>query len=245
MKFHTLATLLSFAASIAGAFAQQTPSLFPYEPAQLLGVLPAAPAEWKVLRSDAEVTLGEWLETKATRTFQSPPSTAGAADGSANPGLPGEIEINVTDTAGFAPALAAFANFAPVKNGNFEKKLFGTLPAIVITGDNGRQFVQVLVGSRYLVSLTLTNLPRHRAEDWLRTFHFETLPPASKTPTSQPREFRLSHLDELQSKNNRSYVVSTTNARRVDAFLKTLPAAAPEPAVAESGANSPPGSGQR
>jgi hypothetical protein len=146
---------------------------------------------------------------------------------------PGEIELSVVDTAGFAPSLAAFANFAPGKNGTLEKKLIGTLPAIVIANQDGRQFVQVLVASRYLVELTLTNLPRQRAEDWLRGFHFESLPQTSKTPTSRPREFRLSHIDELQPKNNRSYAVSTTSARRVDAFLKSLPPD-PEPASSES-----------
>jgi hypothetical protein len=173
------------------------------------------------------------LETRATRVLQAPPTPVPVGDASVAPLPPGEIEITVVDTAGFAPALAAFEDFTPGRNANVEKKLIGALPAIVIANDGGRQFVQILVSSRYLVELTLTNLPRHRAEDWLRGFHFDGLPASSKAPISRPREFRLSHIDELQPKRNRSYVVSTTNSKRVDAFLKSLPAADAEPASAE------------
>jgi hypothetical protein len=236
MNRRLAALLFVCGAWIATATAQQTPTVFPVEPIQLLGVLPAAPAEWKVIRSEAETTLSEWLETRATRVFQAPPAPGPAnADVTSNALPPGELEITVVDTAGFAPALAAFANFAPGKNGNLEKKLIGTLPAIITKGESERQFVQVLVASRYLIEITMTNLPRHPVEDWLRSFHFDLLPQQSRPVVNRLREFRLSHIDELRPSNNRSYVVSTTNAKRVDDFLKTLPPVAPDSAPAEPG----------
>jgi hypothetical protein len=230
MKLRIIVALLSLGAWTARTSAQQTPTIFPFDPAQLLVVLPAAPADWKVIRSEAENTLGEWLETRATRVFQAPPSPVADAGAATSALPPAEIEITVVDTAGFAPALATFANFTPGKVANIEKKLTGTLPTIIITNENERQFVQVLVAARYIVELTMTNLPRPRVDDWLRSFHFDALPPASKTPTNRPREFRLAHIDELQPKNNRTLLVSTTNSKRVDDFLKTLPTPAPDPA---------------
>jgi len=237
MNLRLAALFIVFAVRLSSASAQQTPGILPFEPAQMLGVLPSAPSDWKVLRSDADITLGEWLETRATRVFQAPPAPANAGAAAVADAPPGQIEISVVDTAGFTPALVAFANFTPAKNGNMEKKLIGTVPAIVIGNETERQFIELLVSSRYLVEITLTNLPRHRVDDWLRAFHFETLPQASRAPASGTREFRLTHLDEIQPKNNRSYMVSTTNARRVDAFLKTLPATPAEPATAEAAAS--------
>jgi hypothetical protein len=206
--------LLSLAAT---ALAGQDPKTFPFEPAQLLTVLPAAPENWKVTRSVADTSLGEWLETRATRTFQPPPSPE------TTPATPaGEVEVSVTDTAGFGPSLVAFADFAPGKSGALEKKLLGSLPAMVITSEGGRQITQVLVSARYLVEITTTN-PQLRVEDWLRTLHFDLLPPAAATPTTRPREFRLTHVDELKPAQNRSYLVSAPRGGRGHDFLKALP----------------------
>jgi len=88
----------------------------------------------------------------------SPPSRTAAT---------GELEISVADTAGFAQSLAAFANFTPSKNGNLEKKLFGTLPAIIVRSETASDFAQILVSARYLIELKLTNLPNQRFETWL------------------------------------------------------------------------------
>lgn len=114
------------------------------------------------------------------------------------------------------------------KNCGFEKKFIGGLPAIVITGENGRQRTQVLVAGRYIVEIALTNLPHARAEDWLRALHFDALPPKSAAHAAHPRDFRLKHIDELHPENNRSYVVSTTDAKALEVFLKTLPPERPE-----------------
>lgn len=218
ISFRTLAVFLF--GGVALVSAQPAAPIFPFEPVQLVAVLPAAPADWKVTRSVADGSLGEWLETRATRVFQAPPPESGArADAP-----PGEVEISVVDTAGFGPALAAFADFKPGKNGAIEKKLFGSLPALVITGESDREIVQLLVSARYIVEITFTHLPQHRTEDWLRGFHFDALPAASPTPTTRPREFRLTHVDELHPQKNRSYLVSVSQSKRVSEFFQTLPA---------------------
>jgi hypothetical protein len=187
---------------------------------QLLAVLPTAPTDWKVTRSEADNSLGEWLETRATRTFQPPPTPSAGSDAAPATPLDG-VEVSVVDTAGFAPSLGAFAGFTPGKSSIIEKKLLGSLPTIIISGEGGRQLVQVLVSARFIVEITLPNLPKQHVEDWLRAFHFDISP--QRAPTTRPSEFRLTHVDELHPENNRSYIVSATNSKRVDEFLKALP----------------------
>jgi hypothetical protein len=204
------------AASLSAA--EQAPAILPFEPAQLLTALPSAPAEWKVLRSEADNALGDWVETRATRAFSSPPQPPVTPDAPSGPA--GEVEISVTDTAGFAPSLAAFTNFTPGKSGTLERKLIGSLPAIVTSGEDGRALTQVLVSNRYIVEVSIARLPQSKVEDWLRGFHFDLLPPGATTPVDRPNEFRLTHIDELHPENNRSYFVSTTSSKRVHEHLK-------------------------
>lgn len=238
MKSRLLPQLLLAFALARTVWADPTPAIFPFEPKQLLSVLPAAPAEWTITRSDAETTLSDWPQTTATRVFRAPVTTASAPEANTS----GEAEIAIVDTAGYAPALAGFANFSPAKADGFEKKLIGALPAIITGRAGERQVTQVLVSSRYLVEITLTNFPpSHRAEDWLRLFRFASLPPTSPSPTTQAREFRLTYVDELKPANNRSYVVTTSSSKRLDEFLKSLPPEPKEAAPSEPSAQANPG----
>jgi hypothetical protein len=226
MKF-TLPLLICLLAAKSTLSAQQSFPVQPYEPEELLLALPTTPTDWTLLRSEADMSLGQWLLTKATRVFQAPPSPT-STDGTKPP--PGEVEISVADTGGYAPALAGFADFKPQKVGAFEKRLLGSLPAIVVTDEEGRQFAQILVSSRYLVEITFTRLPTEKIETWLRTFHFDLLPARNAPPsTTPPREYQLSHLDELHPAKSRSYRVSTTDPKRL-----------PEPPKAEGATQSPP-----
>ena len=153
-------------------------------------------------------------ETRATRVFFHAPPPAPQLSAPTAPVPAGEVEITVIDTAGYSSSLAAFADFTPGKSGITEKKLLGSLPTIVTTVEEGRQLSQTLVHSRYIVEITLAHLPSTtHLEDWLRTFHFDALPPkpGAPSPTSpaHAHEFRISHLDELHPEKNRSYFVST------------------------------------
>ncbi|HSI13318.1 MAG TPA: hypothetical protein VK961_14805 [Chthoniobacter sp.] len=218
-----LRTLLIFIVATPFMAPAEPPSaVFPYEPAQLLAALPAAPAEWSTTRSEAETTLGDWLETRATRVYRRNPSTPAENDAVAA-SAPLEVEISVTDTGGLSSSLAAFANFTPGQSGRVEKKLIGSLPSIIFAGEDGRQLTQVLVSGRYIIELAASRSSQFRVDDWLRAFRFNDLPPVSATPHSRPKEFRLTHVDELHPENNRSYSVSTTNSSRVSSFLKSLP----------------------
>ena len=191
--------------------AEEPKPVHPFEPAELLLALPSTPDQWTLVRSDAELSLGRSLFSKATRIFQAPPSPADATGNAPPP--PGEVRIAVVDTGGDAPSLADFADFQPVRIGTFEKKLIASLPAIIQSDDHGRQTAQILVAARYLVEITLTHLPRQRVEDWLRTFHFDQLPPKSDTPSTDSHAFLLTHIDELHPERNRTYTVLTTDPK--------------------------------
>lgn len=222
MKTRYLLLALVFGASFA-ALAQPKGAILPFEPAQILATLPAAPADWATTRSDAETTLGDWLATRATRVFHGSPSAQTGQEPGTPAITPVEVEVTVTDTAGFPPSLAAFTSFTPGKNGNMEKKNIGSLPAIIFTGDDGRQLTQVLVSGRYIIELSTPQSDRVRVEDWLRGFHFDKLPAQSIPLVTSVQTFRLPYVDELHPENNRIYSVSTTSSNRISDFLKTLP----------------------
>jgi hypothetical protein len=202
----------------ATALAAEPAPVLPASPSALLGVLPAAPADWTILSSVADSKLNQTIETRATRLYQAPPEEKAAPDAPR-----GEVELSVLDTGGYLPALGAFTNFQPLKEGPVEKHLIGTLPAITLTTGEGERLTQVLVAARYIVEITLRRQPGTKAEAWLRTLRFDLLPSAIPAPAAAPREFRAVHLDELQPENNRSYLISTTDGERRLQYLRARP----------------------
>jgi hypothetical protein len=233
MKISLLVFLAVWLSWVAGLSAQVT--TVPFEPDQLLAALPDAPRDWTLIRADGDLFLGDSLLSKATRVFQAPvrpseaagialPTPASSRDASNKPPPPpGEVRIRILDTAGDAPSLADFADFKPGRSGSIEKKLFGSLPAIVFGGDETKQVIEVLVSSRYILNITFTNLPPQRVEDWLRAFHFDRLPEKSRTPDEPAGQFRLTHVDELHPEKNRSYLVSATDPKKLPKHAEAVP----------------------
>jgi hypothetical protein len=210
MKSYYLAFVLFWMRSVTVLTAQEKAATYPFQPDQLLAVLPETPREWTLIRSDADVFWGNSLLSKATRIFQAP-----VLDGSnATPAPPGEVKIRILDTADDAPSRADFADFKPLRNGPIEKKLIGSLPAIVVSKDETKQLVEVLVASRFVLDITFTNLPQQRVEDWLRSFHFDRLPEKSEAPSTPTGQFRVVHVDELQPERNRSQLVSVSSSQK-------------------------------
>jgi hypothetical protein len=216
MKFSHSLLLLFCLGWVTGLSAQVTE--LPFQPEQLLATLPDTPRDWTLVRSDADLFLGDALLSKATRVFWAPTKPLNASD--TPPPPPGEVKIRILDTAGDVPSLADFADFKPAKNGSIERKFIGSLPAIVFGGDETKQVTQVLVSSRYILDVTFTNLPQQRVEDWLRSLHFNRLPEKSEGPPAPTGQFRLSYVDELHPEKNRSYNVAATDRKRLNEILK-------------------------
>jgi hypothetical protein len=207
MKSVLLATaLLTVLAFQPGSrAAENPPATGPVRPETLLAALPQASDAWSIVRSDAETTLGESRQTRATRIFHAtapvPANPSGAA--SEAPGS-GEVRVALSDFAGRIPG--DFANFKPGKAGAFESLFIGSSPAIVLTREDQRR-VKVLLANRYVVELTFVGLPREKPETWLRALHFEALQNPQPVP-AVGGEYVTRFVDELHPEKNRQYKVS-------------------------------------
>ena len=199
--------------------------VYPVKPEALIAILPAASENWKVTRSQGEIALGEWLESRATRVYKFV---------SQSPEIPsvGQVELRLTDTANFPAALGDFQDFQTGKNGALEKTLIEENPALILPLSESKTLVQILVDNRYLVRLTFSELPKVDAASWLKSLKLDVLHQI-KTPSAGelPEEVKLVFLDELQPHKNRAYSVAPPNNKVYAEYLKTLPK---EPAESEA-----------
>ncbi len=207
MKTLSRLALIALSATILSAAHAQNPRPHvPFQPTQLLAVLPEVPTGWTTRRSDGMTTFSGSYKAEATRTFRETVPTAPGAPASA---APQEVEIRLVDTAGYQPALVSFLEFQPEKSPGLEKRLFGSLPAIISTPEPGVTFGQVLVSARYLVEIKLTNAPKPDFEPWLRLLHFDHLPVLEgQPPALVGNKVALVYVDELNPQKNRQTVVS-------------------------------------
>jgi len=202
IHFFAIALLSPF--GVTQTRAAESGSLIPFAPTELIQVLPQATDDWTLTRSDAETTFGNWLQTRATRTFH---PVSKSADAPAK----GEIEISVIDTGRYPSSLAPFADFHPGKLGPIEHLLIGGYPAIQVPDPSGYVLTQVLLASRYIVEVKITDLSNQKVDAWLRQLHFEALPRQTAAPgAALPRDLRLTSIDELHPERNRSYAVSVS-----------------------------------
>lgn len=205
-------SLLTMLALRPDCFSAESPLLnSPVRPEVLLAALPQAGEAWTVVRSDAETTLGEGLQTRAVRIFRPAAVVAtNSAESSGDGQTVPEVRIRLSDFAGRIPG--DFANFKPGKAGAFESYLIGSYPAISFTRDRQR-LVKVLLANRYVAELTFVDLPREKPETWLQGLHFEGLRDVQPVviPPNQ-RDHLVRFVDELHPEKNRQYKVSTSAA---------------------------------
>lgn len=204
----SLASLLAIAflavVGPAGMRAADSGPIIPFSPSELIQALPQATDDWTLTRSDAETTFGNWLQTRATRTFQ-------PVSKSADTPPKGEVEISVIDTGSYPSSLVPFADFHPGKLGSIEHLLIAGYPAIQVPDPSGYVLTQVLLASRYIVEVKITDLPTQKVDAWLRQLHFDALPRQASVPAGAlPQDLRLTSIDELHPERNRSYSVSVS-----------------------------------
>ena len=222
MIIRTVLFALGSVALAASASAADAPVYIPVKPVDLLAVLPPVPTNWKLTRSEAEASFGNWYSTRASRTFEGPPDASGKSAG--------RVDLSVTDTGAHPPAIAAFANFKAEKQAGWEKVFLGSVPAIQFAGANGERNTQALVNQRYLVEIQLSGLPQHTADGWLQALKFRTLPTSTPVHPTPPKEVLLHYVDELNAAKNRAYTVAIANSATLESALKKLPQV-PEPAA--------------
>ena len=215
MKTALLASsLLSVFALISNATAEEKAVLkTPVSPEALLSALPTATPAWTVVRAEGETNYDDRLKSSAVRVLHpAVGAQTNAADGQAPAAATGEVKVALSDFGGWIPG--DFENFKPGKEGDREKHLIGSYPAISLTRDRLRR-IKVLLASRYVVEITFVDLPREKAETWLQALNFEGLRGSQSVPVSPAQhEFLIRFVDELQPARNRQHrmVISAPQA---------------------------------
>ena len=189
----------------------------PLTPAELIKLLPLAPAGWSLKESKATSFYSDWLISQATRQLEAPP-LSGAAPSVAAPATPIQMtRIRLTDT-GHYPVLAAdFEGFRPGKYGTMESLYIGGLPARRAILHDGER-LRVLVNNRFIVEIEVHNQRADAAMNWLQLFDVRRLVSAPETATDKlPNPIRVNSVDELNPKANRSFELSWSTAEDLEA----------------------------
>ena len=208
-----LSGYIAFAVASAQGLAQSsTPAstlsahapIIPLKPEELLPLLPAPPAGWKLQVSKANTSFMEWMLTQANRefTYTPPPSTATAAGSPAPPQI---TRFRLTDTGYFPGFSGVFADFHVGKYGNEESLMIESLPARRIKLSNGDERLVMFVKRRFLVQIEVQNQPVNAVLSWLKQIDLRRLAAVPDSGSTQlPRPIIVSRIDELEPKNNSS-----------------------------------------
>lgn len=184
--------------------------IIPAKPESLLKVLPKDVEKWDLIKSEGLQDQDDWLYSVATRVFtkERPES---------NPGPTMKTSIKVTDTGGYAPARAIYANFAPATGNRFEKKYIESFPAILIQYGPEKFETELLVNDRFIVEIISENQPMKFTKEWLKRIDFAQLSRIKKGPVvGLPEIVEVRKIDELKKDKNRSYEVALVSGEEVD-----------------------------
>ena len=93
----------------ASGWAAETRKLpvLPLLPSELSAAMPTRVKGWKLKQATAKNTYTKWIQTRATRVFESEPRRKGEA--------PLTIRVKLTDTGGFYPSVQSLAALARQK----------------------------------------------------------------------------------------------------------------------------------
>ena len=175
----------------------------PLPPADVLKLLPIAPANWKMTASTATNSFSDWLKSSAARTFQyTPPPQPNAS-----PPPVQTTRVTVTDT-GYYPQFAAeFVGHRPGKENDVEKFLIGSVPAIRITR-GPLEVLSVLLNGRFVIQVRAENQAARSTETWLRLVDTANIARQPAGGDRIPQPVTITRVDELHPDRNTSYPLS-------------------------------------
>lgn len=203
------------------AFAQSAPArklMAPLEPADLLKLLPAAPAGWQMKDSKATSFYNEWLVSQATRRFEGPPPPAAAGSKASNPPV---TTIRLSDTGYSSFLYADFEDFKPGKYGENQESLYvASLPARHALIPNGER-LRVLIRGRFIIEVEATYQKPEAAAGWVQLFDLRRLQSAPDTGVETlPNPVRVNSIDELNPRANSSYEISWSTEKDLEEARK-------------------------
>ncbi len=187
-----------------GAGERTQAPIVPLKPDEVLALLPAAPAGWRVPISKAQTSFMEWMMTQANREYvYAPPATSPADEKSPVP--PQSTRVRITDTGYFTSFSGAFDDFKVGSYGNEESLLIESLPTRKTKLSDGGERLVVFVKRRFLVQIETRNQPANAALAWLKRIDLRRLAAVPDSGSRQlPRPIIVSRIDELEPKNNSS-----------------------------------------
>lgn len=219
-------------APIYGSAAEprQLPVL-PLLPSELSAAMPAGVKGWKLKQATAKNTYTKWIQTRATRVFESEPKRKGET--------PLIIRVKLTDTGRFYPSIQHLAALAKRQGegagaGSVSKRFAG-LKGSEQGFPDGRRQVRLLLEGRYIVEMLLPPGFRDAQLDlFLDAFNFSGLKGKKGKPVKRlPATYTMRSIDELKPERNRSYQMAIITAAEVKEMLEQILAV--DPSIAEDG----------
>ena len=217
--WRTLVGALALLAA-AAAFAQQrqgteiddgvmssSPRVLPIEPAELLKLMPATPANWKLTSSQATNQVSSWLLTTAQRQLEFTAPAPSADTGKAQPAM--HTRLVLIDTGYDAAAAGVFADFKPGVRGRTERLLVGTFPAIRTRASDSREALQLYINRRFIFRVEVENQQKDAVMAWVRLLPIDRFNvPSGPTITSLPPTVSIRTVNELDKTKNREGTIA-------------------------------------
>jgi hypothetical protein len=213
-----------------GAEIKQLPVL-PLLPAELSAAMPVKVKGWKLKQASAKNTYTKWIQTRATRVFESEPKSKQET--------PLIVRVKLTDTGRFYPSIQHFSVLAKQQGkgagaGPARKRVAG-LKGSEQSFPDGRRQVRLLLQGRYIIELLLPSGFRDAQLDlFLDAFDFSALKGKKGKPVKRlPSTYTMRSIDELKPERNRSYQMAIITAEEVKEMLEQILAV--DPTIAEDG----------
>lgn len=173
--------------------------VLPIAPAELLRLLPAPPAGWKMTTSMATNQVSSWLITMAQRQFESSQPAAGGPQN----GQPSRTTILLVDTGFDASVAGAFADFRPTASVGLTKFVYLNCPAIRRQSSSSTDSIQLLIANRFLLTVEVENQQKDAVLGWIQRVPLDRYRiPSGGVLSNLPPTVVIKTVDELNPTNN-------------------------------------------
>jgi hypothetical protein len=215
------------------AAARKQLPVLPIIPSELSAAMPGMMKGWKLKQATAKNTYTKWIQTRATRVFESEPKQKGEK--------PLTVRIKLTDTGRFYPSIQFFFSSKNLNGdaagaGPARKRLAGLRGSEQVFPD-GRKQVRALFDERFIIELLLpAGVNDAQVDLFLSHFNFNVLKGKKGKPVKRlPPTYTMRSIDELKPQRNRSYQMAIITAEEVKQMLDQILAVDPSIAEDEEG----------
>ena len=145
--------------------------IIPVDLSRLFTVMPEKEDGWKLTKSKGWRGQYRWLEAIVTRESEQVPDEASKELDE----KPAKVRLTIKDTCKYTQSdLRLFSEFTEKKDDVREYVYMNSIPTIVTESDK-RTTAQFLLYDRFVLSVTLFNLPKTELGEWFRKVEVESL----------------------------------------------------------------------